>query len=261
MQIGSDDLAPHAATVLGVSQCDDLAVVRADDRLTLGRLAVAEPADVGDEVWIVGFPGRIVDKNGYQLHAGRIASVGATWLRHDRNLVASYRDLVQVDGVINPGNSGGPVLEQRDGRAVGVATFTASDPATPQGYGIGADRLRAVLPYLAGGTSVPGMALGFDETDAAPEPHVLDVSSPTLKRAGVTSDGSQRLVAINGRRFDRNAFPNGLSSVCDALPELGRREVRDRPVHRPQARRAADRRPDRLLTLRTARPAPAPRRR
>ena len=221
VQIGSDDLAPHAATVLGVSQCDDLAVVRADDQLTLGRLAVAEPADVGDEVWIVGFPGRIVDKNGYQLHAGRIASVGATWLRHDRNLVASYRDLVQVDGVINPGNSGGPVLEQRDGRVVGVATFTASDPATPQGYGIGADRLRAVLPYLAGGTSVPGMALGFDETGAAPEPHVLDVSSPTLKRAGVTSDGSQRLVAINGRRFDRNAFPNGLSSVCDALPELG----------------------------------------
>ena len=221
VRISSDDLAPHVATVLGVSQCDDLAVVRADNRLTLRRLTVAAPAEVGDEVWIAGFPGRIVDENGYQLHVGRIASVGATLLRHDRNLVASYRDLVQVDGVINPGNSGGPLLEQRDGRVVGVATFRASDPGTPQGYGIGAERLRAVLPYLAAGTSVPGMALGFDATGAAPEPHVFDVSSATLKRAGVTSDGGQRLVAIDGRRFDRNAFPNGLSSVCDALPELG----------------------------------------
>jgi S1-C subfamily serine protease len=218
--ISSDRQDDRPATVLGVSQCDDLAVVRAVDAMKLPALTITKPPEVGDAIWIVGFPGTRVDQDSFlQVHGARVASVGATYVNHERDLTASYRNLVQVDGVINAGNSGGPLVEEHDGRVVGVATFGSTDPTEPEYYGIASDRAAKVLPYLRQGTSVPGMELGFEEDNR--EPRILEVSSHTFKNAGVESDGGQRLVAINGKRFDQNSFPKGLTSVCDALPELG----------------------------------------
>jgi S1-C subfamily serine protease len=218
VEINSDRQDRHPATVLGVSQCDDLAVVRGDEAMKLPKLTVSKPPEVGDDLWIVGFPGTAVDQESFlQVHAGRVASVGATYVNHDRALTATYRNLVQVDGTINKGNSGGPLVEEHDGRVVGVAAF--GSPQQPENYGIASDRLAEVLPYLRTGTSVPGMALGFNGDD--PEPRILEVSSDNLKHDGVEPNGGQRIVAVDGKRFDAGAFPHGLASLCDALPELG----------------------------------------
>lgn len=218
VEINSDHQDRHPATVLGVSQCDDLAVVRAGDAMKLPALTVTKPPEVGDAIWIVGFPGTTVDQDSFlQVHAGRVASVGSTFVNRDRDLTASYRNLVQVDGVINSGNSGGPLVEEHDGRVVGVATFGSTEQ--PENYGIASDRLAEVLPYLREGTSVPGMGLGFEADN--PEPRIREVTSDKLKHDGVVSNGGQHLVAINDKRFDHGAFPKGLTNVCDALPELG----------------------------------------
>jgi S1-C subfamily serine protease len=216
VQIAREGEDARPGTVRGVSQCDDLAVVGADDEAELPVLRLgAEPAR-DEELWIVGFPGTGTDQEGpLQIHRGTVARVGATYTRRDRELVATYRDLIQVDGDINAGNSGGPLVEQRQGRVVGVAAFGSE--VQRENYGISVDRLREILPYLQDGSSVPGMALSFEGDD--PEPRVVDVTSETLEGQGVLA--GQRLVAVDGKRFDAGEFPNGLASLCDELPTLG----------------------------------------
>jgi S1-C subfamily serine protease len=219
VEISRDREEGRPATVLGVSQCDDLAVVRADEAVEVPALPLGTQPAVDEELWIVGFPGTSVDQEApLQVHRGPVASMGATYTDRERDLVATYRNLVQVDGTINSGNSGGPLVEQKRGRVVGVAAFGAI--AQEENYGISVDRLRELLPYLRDGSSVPGMALGFDE-EGDPEPSILDVTSDTLERQGVQGNSGQRLVAVDGKRFDEGEFPNGLASLCDELPTLG----------------------------------------
>ena len=234
-EVSRDREEGRPATVLGVSQCDDLAVVRADERMKLPVLPLGAQPTIGEDLWIVGFPGTIADQEApLQVHTGPVASVGASYTDRERDLVATYRNLVQVDGTINSGNSGGPLVEQRRGRVVGVAAFGAS--AQEENYGISVVRLRELLPYLRDGSSVPGMALGFDEEGGDPEPSILDVTSDTLERQGVAGNGGQRLVAVDGKRFDEGAFPNGLASLCDELPTVFRRWPDDALPYRPAPR-------------------------
>jgi hypothetical protein len=62
------------------------------------------------------------------------------------------------------------------------------------------------------------MSLAFPEDGSAPT--IVGVTSPALQRAGVLGDGSQRVVAVGGKRFG-DELESNLRGLCSELPELG----------------------------------------
>jgi len=102
-------------------------VVGRDPRMDIAVLAVAEPMSsflalaptgdvrVGDEIMVVGEPHGLA----WTATFGRVSA-----LRGGAELnLAPALTAVQFDASINPGNSGGPLVA-RDGRAIGIVTFS-----------------------------------------------------------------------------------------------------------------------------------------
>jgi len=217
--VALDGEAERAATLVSASGCDDLALMRVADPSGLRALRLGFRPQLGDELWVMGFPDAATDEPGLQVKAASVARLGATLKDADRPTDAAYRDLVQVDGAVIPGNSGGPLIAQADGRVIGVNTLSEDIRGRESvGYAIASARLTKVLEYLREGTSFPGMALELVE-DASP-PRIIGVTSPTLRRAGVPGDGTYELVAVDGKRFGADLEP-GMRGLCGELPELG----------------------------------------
>jgi S1-C subfamily serine protease len=205
---------PHPASIVGSSSCDDLALLRLDDVATIPALSFGPSPDIGDPLWIVGFPFTAADTIPIQARSGTVASVHSTLRRPGRGFTATYRDLVQIDGTVIEGNSGGPLIATESGKVVGVTTLASN--ATTDAYAIASSRAAEVLRYLAEGSSVPGMKLDYD--DASPGPKIMGVTSRALTRAGV--EPGQRITSVNGKRFGRELSADP-GSLCSELPVFG----------------------------------------
>ncbi len=133
-----------SARVLGVSEVDDVAVLRVSVPSGVGALPLASgsgQAAVGDPVIAVGSPLGLAGT----VTAGIISATD----RSVRIGTARTRAL-QTDASINPGNSGGPLIDTR-GRVVGLNTAIASlnGANTGIGFAIPSDRLARVVGRLA----------------------------------------------------------------------------------------------------------------
>ncbi len=95
--------------VLGVNRDMDLACLRVtgDAELTPVSLGDSDLAQVGEDVFVMGFPISAV------LNAAPTVTRGIISARHS--------DSLQTDAAINPGNSGGPLVDAR-GQVIGVNT-------------------------------------------------------------------------------------------------------------------------------------------
>ena len=150
----ADNLVP--AKVLGAAPCDDLAVMKVEDTEGLTTLPLASQSDArqGDRVFVIGFPGNASVKDELQATAGVVSSVKTSI---DPELptnaaLPAYTNVVQTDAAINPGNSGGPLVTE-DEELLGVNSVSGGENEN-QGYSIGVDRVKELVPQLAQGHSI-----------------------------------------------------------------------------------------------------------
>jgi serine protease Do len=160
--IGGDLDESYNATILGVSECNDLALIDINGPDDLPHLEWYEgDITAGLDVYAAGYP---LGDPEFTLTRGIIAKAEAGG---DLTGTSSIDHTVEHDANIQPGNSGGPLVGA-DGRVVAVNyAGGASVTTTAQFYGIAADLARPVIKQLEQGDfeslGINGWAV-YDET-------------------------------------------------------------------------------------------------
>ncbi|PKL11007.1 MAG: peptidase S1, partial [Spirochaetae bacterium HGW-Spirochaetae-8] len=140
------DESTHTASLIGVDQENDLAVLKIevsqDIELHPIKFGTATSLKVGQKVVAIGNP------FGYDrtMTIGNISGLGRP-VRTDANTVIN--GMIQTDAAINPGNSGGPLLNGR-GEMVGICATIHTTTGGFQGVGfaIPVDTAISVIPDL-----------------------------------------------------------------------------------------------------------------
>ena len=156
------DHKSYAATVVGVSPDNDLAVLRVDvsaDRLRPVLVGSSHDLLVGQQVLAIGDPFGL-DQT---LTTGIVSALGRT-IRSPSNHAIS--NVIQTDAAINPGNSGGPLLDSA-GRLIGVnsAIISPSGSNAGIGFAIPVDTVNRVVPQLIRNGRVVRPRLGIRTSD------------------------------------------------------------------------------------------------
>ena len=117
-----------SATVVGYSERDDIAVLKADlDDARAATFAKSEACRVGDVVYSIGAPEGA--EFGWTVTSGIISEpVREVWIYNDSGMLDKKMFLLQTDASVNPGNSGGPLINAR-GEVVGIITMKRSNAA------------------------------------------------------------------------------------------------------------------------------------
>ncbi|MGD9795452.1 MAG: S1C family serine protease [Acidimicrobiia bacterium] len=144
---GSKEAIP--AKVLGVSECNDLAVIKLSDPGTYPFLSWSDEAvEPPMEVFTAGFP---LGDPEFSMTKGVVSKAKAD----GQTSWASVRHVIEHDANIQPGNSGGPLVDP-NGQVVGV-NYAGGDPGT------GTAQFFAIARDLAE-TVVESLKTGNDET-------------------------------------------------------------------------------------------------
>jgi S1-C subfamily serine protease len=156
------DHKSYAATVVGVSPDNDLAVVQVDvsaDRLRPVLVGTSHDLLVGQQVLAIGDPFGL-DQT---LTTGIVSALGRT-IRSPSNHAIS--NVIQTDAAINPGNSGGPLLDSA-GRLIGVnsAIISPSGSNAGIGFAIPVDTVNRVVPQLIRNGRVVRPRIGIRTSD------------------------------------------------------------------------------------------------
>jgi len=216
------------ATVVGTAPCEDLAVLRIADGEGLRTLPLGSQGDLrqGRTVVAVGFPASASARSNLTSTVG-VVSVTRSAFDLKGTDVPRYPNVIQTDAAINPGNSGGPLVDL-EGRLVGVNSagldLLGGRTIQGQGYAIGVDRVKEIVPQLRRGRSLAwsGLGLQFPEPDelrraGLPEGLLAVGAAPgsPAARAGL-DEGESLLLAIDGRRVGTT-----LRGYCRAVGRAG----------------------------------------
>jgi serine protease Do len=142
--IGGDTSESYNATVLGVSECNDLAVIDIDEDDPLTPLVWFD-GDIrtGQDVYAAGFP---LGDPEFTLTRGIVSKLEAggdtSW--------ASIDSVLEHDAAIQPGNSGGPLVTP-EGAVIGVNYAGGSPTNTEQFFAIDKDQAQEVVEKLMEG--------------------------------------------------------------------------------------------------------------
>jgi S1-C subfamily serine protease len=144
------------ATLVGAAPCEDLAVLKTIEPSGLKAFPLGSQSKLseGDHVVAVGFPANASLGTNLTSTEGVVAQVRTTF-RAGGPLGPHYPNVVQTDASLAPGNSGGPLVDAHE-RVIGLSTAILTDVGgapVPQGYAIGIDRVKQVVPGLAAGRS------------------------------------------------------------------------------------------------------------
>jgi serine protease Do len=152
------------ATVLGVSECNDLAVIDIAEDAPLPYLTWSdEEIAAGLEVYAAGYP---LGDPEFTLTRGIVAKAEASgdvpW--------ASIDSTIEHDAAIQPGNSGGPLVDA-NGHVVGVNYAVGAAVSTAQFFAIRRDLAEPVVDKLKNGDfeslGINGTAIADDESGLA----------------------------------------------------------------------------------------------
>src|SRR5690606_34332944 len=144
--IGGDTTRSYNATILGVSECNDLAVidVRASDPLPYLEWYEEEIVP-GIDVYAAGFP---LGDPQFTLTRGIVSKARADG---DITGTSSIDHTIEHDANLQPGNSGGPLVST-DGKVVGVNyAGGAVATTTAQFFAIAAELAKPVVERLKKG--------------------------------------------------------------------------------------------------------------
>jgi Do/DeqQ family serine protease len=115
------------ATVVGVDEATDLAVLKVNER-NLPTLPWGDSSRLRIAEWVLAVG------NPYQLNQTVTLGIVSATGRSLGGRIASYEDFIQTDAAINPGNSGGALVNAR-GELVGINTAIFSESGGYQGIG------------------------------------------------------------------------------------------------------------------------------
>lgn len=140
---------PLNARVLGVSECNDLAVIDIEGEGYPFLEWSDAPARLGTEIYALGFP---LGDPEPTLTRGVISKEQAggetSW--------ASVNNVLEHDATINPGNSGGPLVTP-DGKVVGVNY--SGNSGVNQYFSINAADARRIVEQLRGGSDLDSIGV------------------------------------------------------------------------------------------------------
>ena len=157
-----DDGTELPATVLGVDQATDLAVLKVQSTkpLPFVQFGNSDRTRIGDWVVAIGNP----------FGFGGTATVGIVSARGRDLRAGPYDDFLQIDAAINSGNSGGPVFDT-SGRVIGVNTaiYSPNGGNVGIGFAIPAAQAQGVVAQLRRGVAVKRGWLGVQIQDVTPE--------------------------------------------------------------------------------------------
>jgi serine protease Do len=200
-------IKPRSVTIVGISMCDDLAILKVDDTegLKAAKLGDSKATELGEDVAAIGYaalPGSNLDPS---LSIGTIGKKEVYF--------APYGNLFQMTVQLSPGDSGGPLVNQR-GEVIGINVLTTEKGNF--GYAIPISYAKPLLEELQAGKSERYSGLNFYflgndfkeyfGTDAGIVVDAVGVGSPAYD-AGVR--GGDLLLEINGSKV------NSLGDVCD----------------------------------------------
>jgi S1-C subfamily serine protease len=165
-QVGNETGTTTPVRIVGVSPCDDLAVVKLVNpvphlkALPLGTNAKVTP---GEQVTVMGFPGSlqsgsgsgqattVVPNTGTVSQANIQVNTNSSEPNFDPNL-PSYQSMLVHQAPVNHGDSGGPLLNAK-GEVIGINTLTNEGQTQGQYYAIGIAYAQRLLPDLEAGKS------------------------------------------------------------------------------------------------------------
>ena len=216
--IGGDTTKSYNARVLGVSECNDLALIQIANAEDLPSLEwQADEPSVGQEVYAAGFP---LGDPEFTLTRGIVAKAQAAgdtpWASIDYTL--------EHDANIQPGNSGGPLVGA-DGRVVAVNYASSSATNTSQFFGIDSALAQDVVEQLKNGDfeslGINGSAV-VDEESGVSGVWVSGVApgSPVDKAGVLPGD---IVTSLNGLPL---ATDGTMKDYCDVLRTSGT----DKPI-------------------------------
>ena len=151
------DQRSFSAEVVGVSEANDLAVLRIDAPSGSVRplpVGTSDDLQVGQDVLAIGNPFGLDTT----LTTGIVSALG-------RSITSptgvTIENVIQTDAAINPGNSGGPLLDSA-GRLVGVNTAILSRTGANVGIGfaVPVDTVNRIVPQLISTGRVERAVLG-----------------------------------------------------------------------------------------------------
>lgn len=150
VSVGMRDGTSYEATVVGIDDVNDLAVVRIKAKnLPVAPLGSSSSLIVGEWSIAIGNPfGFVLGNSEPSVSVGVVSAVG-------RNLAGRgdgggiYVDMIQTDAAINPGNSGGPLVNAA-GEVVGVnsSIYSPSGGSVGLGFAIPIDRTKRIVEDL-----------------------------------------------------------------------------------------------------------------
>lgn len=144
--VGGDTSKSYNATIVGVSECNDLALIDINESEPLPYLEWYDGEIApGIEVYAAGFP---LGDPQFTLTSGIVSKAKAGG---DLTGTSSIDHTIEHDANIQPGNSGGPLVSE-DGKVVAVNyAGGAVATTTAQFYGIASDLAQPVVEKLRDG--------------------------------------------------------------------------------------------------------------
>ena len=211
------------AKVVGAAPCDDLAVLEVDDADGLRDLSLGSQEDLeqGQEVVALGFPANASLRGELTSTAGVVSVPRSAFTLPIPNS-PRFENLIQTDAALNPGSSGGPLVDS-DGRLVGVNTaiYAAREgPASTQGYAIGVDRVKEVVPELREGRSQGWLGAGMSTPPARLIRSVGRRGLLITRAVPETSAAAAGLEGVLLTSFNGRALDGTLAGYCRAAKGL-----------------------------------------
>lgn len=216
--VGGDTSRSYNATIIGVSECNDLALIDISESEPLPFLDWStDEVTPGLEVWAAGFP---LGDPEFTLTRGIITKARAGG---DLTGTSSIDHTIEHDANINPGSSGGPLVRE-DGRVIAVNYAGGQVAITPQFYSIAADLAKPVVDRLAQGDfeslGVNGWAI-VDDQAGITGIWVAGVS-PGSPAARVKLQPGDIITSLNGLPMGTDGT---FKDYCDVIRTSG-----DRPI-------------------------------
>jgi serine protease Do len=218
---GEDE--PRNATVLGVSECSDLAVIDIEGKGYPYFEWHDGGISTGLDVYAAGFP---LGDPEFTLTRGIVSKADVngemSW--------ASVDSVIEHDATINPGSSGGPLVDDKN-RVVGINYSGSSE--TNQYWAISSEEALEVIGQLREGQDVNsigvnGYALGEDSGGPGVWVNSVESGSPADEAGGRAGDLITKLEGLE------LATDGTMADYCDIIRSRNRSDTMSIEVLRPQ---------------------------
>lgn len=117
---------PPAGAAPGGTPPGDVAIIRVSRRDLVAAPLGRTPVQIGDQVFVIGYPGVVLDHELLSPRSRQAPSVTLGRVSGFKLDLAEH-EVIQTDAAITWGNSGGPAFDVR-GEVIGVATFISAGP-------------------------------------------------------------------------------------------------------------------------------------